>query len=1005
MGAKGMGIGSIVLGAALIVLAFTPLAPVTAIGWIALFATSATLIAGGAFSLTFDPQSQSAADNRARDISLATAGEGFPVPVVFGEQKITGNFINYSKDTFRSEAVYGESGVGGKGGGPAAASTIGYEYFLSFEYAICMGQVDQIAQVWSAPGEKPMMGVDPTAATFGGSDYAEALLDEVDPQNPQGRQGGLIRIYKGSQTQTRVNPGATDPYIANGMNYRGLCWALFMDFKLGRIPQPRTYQFIVRRLPVVKRDDGSTIAGFQVRGSGNTTHPNYIQANPAAILYEVATNKEWGRGLSSDLIDEASFIAASQYFYDKNIGLGITLDRADKIGTFLEGVRQHVKTITVFDGDKLKCRCLLNAAETHTHIQSLTRSDCISLDVRRPFWPATVNEVRLEFLNAKKNYRPDVAIAQDIANMAITGKINPQRITLNGFCDMNTARRQAFRILRDISYPLAAANLVINRFKSQLQLGDAFRLTWDEWGANTITAYFLVTRVDESDTENEDLKITAIEDPNLSPFEGTETGDIYPTVQPWEQINDLDEDEVALFKSHDERSNEIFPITAIETPQLYGNLNFNQSGNFNTIMQGFITGQKSIPGLVGMALYWAAEGSESYVQFGSTSGFSWTGEILEDVPARFCDVDMTDAGFQFSLTNSADESEMLGFFNLMASPTAHIENLANSPVYFAAIGEEFFQIGLITKLGTNLYRAQRFLRARWGSAQASHQTGEGIYLYKNSPPSIDLSPLPLNTKIKIKAYPTGTGGQVIYGAPRDVVVNINPANTIGLVGHGFKQWNGIQFLYGSAPTPIVATATYYCRDITPTTFKIAAAVGGGPITITAAGATVRVRAVLASPFYFFHQAAADFQYYRGVTRRPFAPEYISHFNTGTGNTDKYVITLKVRYIDKATAQFPLFGTYDTVALKNTGAISRLVTNGSDLSFVAIGHTTVGGDQSDPVTNVSFTPDQFNKLDTGCFQISVPRYHANNLSLPIDYYKIYTSKNGFRSNEFLLIEVP
>jgi hypothetical protein len=994
MGAKGMGIGAIVLGVAIGVLsiAFPPASAGFAFYFSAI-AGSAIMIAGGAFSLTFDPRSASQADNRARDIDLATAGEGFPVPVVFGEQKITGNFINYSKDTFRSEAVAGESGVGGKGGGPAAPSTIGYEYFLSFEYAICMGQVDQIAQVWSTPGEKPMMGVSPTAVSFGGSDYAEALLDEVDPQNPQGRQGGLIRIWRGSQTQTRVNPGGTDPYFANGMNYRGICWALFIDFKLGRIPQPRTYQFIVRRLPVVKRDDGSTIAGFQVRGSGNTTHPNYIQGNPAAILYEVATNKEWGRGLSSDIINEASFIAASQYFYDRNIGLGVTLDRADKLGNFLDGIRQHVKTIMVFDGDQLVCRCLLNAQETHTNIQTLTRADCISLDVRRPFWPATFNEVRLEFLNSKKNYRPDVAPAQDTANMAITGKINTQRITLNGFTDMNTARRQAWRILREVSYPSAVASIEINRFKSQLQLGDCFRHVWTEWGDNPITSYFLVSRIDESDTENESLKITAIEDPNLSPFEGTETGDIFPTVQPWEMINDLDESEVALFLPNDNRSNEIFPITAVEMPPIYGNI------NQNLLYLAFFVGQKSIPGLVGYSIYWALEASESYTQLMNVNAFAYTGELLEDVPARFADVDRTDAGFQFTLTNVADESAMLGLFNTLAAPNASMETLADSPYFYCIIGEELFQIGLITKIGTNQYRAQHFLRAGGGGFQGSHTIGQKLFLYSNFPSFVDLSTLPLNQKIKFKAYPTGTGGQVIYGAPRDVVVD-SGTDRINLAGHNFKQWNGIQFLYGTQPAPLDAANTYYVRDILPGSFKVAAAVNGGAINITANGATVRVRAVLASPFYIFHQDPDDDKIYRGVTRRPYPPVLIA---VASFSSTEWILTVKVRWIDKATAQYPLFGAYDAVAGKNQGAISRLVTNGTDTTFEVTGvNVSIGLRDNITPSNVSFTPDKFNVLDSGCYQFRIIKKPVGAFSYTS--YEVKSVRNGIRSKEFLFVDV-
>jgi len=190
MSAQGIGAGTIAVGVLIGVLAIA-FPPASAGFWFyaAALGASASLIAGGTMSLTSSPKNLSAGDNRAADFAMANAGEGFPVPVLFGEQKITGNFLNYSKDFFRSVAVPGESGIGGKGGGPAATSTIGYEYFLSFEYGLCIGPVDSIAQVYSTPGEKVMMGDTPTLAVFS-SDYQEIQLDEVDPLNPQGRQGG-----------------------------------------------------------------------------------------------------------------------------------------------------------------------------------------------------------------------------------------------------------------------------------------------------------------------------------------------------------------------------------------------------------------------------------------------------------------------------------------------------------------------------------------------------------------------------------------------------------------------------------------------------------------------------------------------------------------------------------------------------------------------------------------------------------------------------------------------
>jgi hypothetical protein len=995
MGAKGAGIGTIILGVAIgvISIAFPPAAAGFGF-YFAAVAGSASMIAAGAFALTMSTNNRNAGDNRAQDFATATAGEGFPIPVVFGQQKITGNFLNYSKSQFTSVAVAGESGIAGKGGGPAASSTIGYEYHLTFEYGICMGPVDSISQVWATPGEKPMMGADASAVSFGASDYTEILLDEIDPQNQQGRQGGLIRVYKGSATQTRVNPSNTDPYAVSELNYRNICWALFINFKLGRVPQPRTYQFIVDRLPVVKRDDETTITGFQVRGSSNTTHPNYIQANPAAIIYEVLTNKLWGRGLSSDIIDEESFIDASQYFYDRNIGMGFTMATAEKLGSILDAIRQHVKAILVWDGDLLRMRVLIDPSQTHTNIQTLNENDVNGLDVKRPFWPATYNEIRVEFNNSKKNYRPDSVHVSDLGNMQITGKINPYKVTLNGFTDWNTVRRQAWRILRDVSYPSAVANFEINRFKSQLMIGDVFRLVWTENWETTVTAYFMVTKIAESQPGSEDLKITALEDSSIPPMEGTETGDVYPTYNAWEKIPDIQDSELYLFDPGNAHSNEVFPIAAVEVPMIFLSL---YRGDTSKAL-AFFLGEKAVNGLVGFAVFWALEGREDYVQLGVVQQFTITGELLEDLPAKIIDMDRSDAGFQFTLTDTTKEADLLAYFNIVVNPEDDLETLTNSHRW-CVIGEEFFQVGNITQVGTGVYRATNFVRARGGTLQTTHLTGQQIYFIIGTPACYaELTTLPLNGQIKFKAYPLGTGGQILFGPERAVTVAISPTNRIQLNSHGLKAWNGIQFLYDTAPAPLNNTATYYVRDITVSDFKVAATVGGAALTLTTAGTNVRIRAIPASPFYFFHNGDLDNQIYRAISKRPYEPDLVGI----ASNSTNYFVTVKLRWTNKGTAQFSLFGIYDSAQDKCLGAISQLIANAVDITFECEFHQPgVLIPTTTAVVASSYTPDQYANKLTGCWAITLPKQGLSSGG-PYDRYRIYTKLGGYRSMQYLEI---
>lgn len=270
-----MGIVSIVLGAILVV---------TGIGTFA----GIMLIAGGIYSLAFAPKTPDQEAAQAQELNVATSSVGHPVPVVFGEVRMTPNFMDYSDSTFRSVEVKGEKP--GKGGGDAEAPTLGFDYYLQWEYGICMGPVDAIGAVHTVPGEVLMHEGGWTTFSI---DYMELSLDDE-------KSGGVVRIYRGADDQTRIASG--DSYQSKGMNYRNVCWALVgvgdNGYKMGQQPTPPTLQFEIRRLPKPTRDDLTT-PSIRTRGSFDSGHPAYTAANPAAIVYELLTNKVWGRGLSA----------------------------------------------------------------------------------------------------------------------------------------------------------------------------------------------------------------------------------------------------------------------------------------------------------------------------------------------------------------------------------------------------------------------------------------------------------------------------------------------------------------------------------------------------------------------------------------------------------------------------------------------------------------------------------------------------------------------------------
>lgn len=829
MGMQGSSAGAIALGVVLVIVGIVTIEA----GGAWLIVQGAILIAGGAVGLAFEPKAASPQGAKARQLELATASEGFPIPVVFGEQKIVGNFMQYRKEHFRSVKIYGQpASAGGKGGGTdAPKGVVGFDYYLQFEYALCMGPVDSCMQVWSSPGEIAMRPTSPLVeAPFApGQEYIELTLKAK-------QEGGLIRLWRGSATQTRVNPNGSDKYVQDylesvsvltggaaygpntkatvtgdgtgaevkvirdsgaivavkilkrgynytnaaivlsttgggagatfkvnigggTMNYRNICYVLFgpgNGFKIGRFPQPKSYAFVIRRLPVVKRDNGTAIAGFQVRGSLDATKPGYYQANPAAMVYEIMTNKLWGRGLSSDLINETSFVEASEYFKSRHIGISYTLDGANKITELIDILRTHLRTVLVWDGERLKMRVLMNPAETKETILTLDEGVVSELQFSRPDWTNTFNELRAEFNNAQRNYRPDVIHIMDAANIALVGgRINPIRIQLPAFTDFNIAWKQCHRMLREYTYPLATASFQMNMFKSRCEVGDTFRLIWSEYGAGFQTSYFNILKKTEAGQGSENVKIVALEDVDISPVEGKETIVAVPDKQPWELLPDLDVSRVGLFIVPGTVNDAIDPVTAFELSAVF------TKGKVKTIFLG----EKGNDGITGFAIYWKQD-QPNFGFFENYDSFAITGVLITAID----DVEPFDrkseGAFDFAINNpDRNEGDLLGSANLVSLESDDLETLLDSGRCMMFIEDECILIGNVEKIGENQFRAYNIIRGAIGTPIAIHAAGTNLFYVDEMPLAVQDGRLVPNKETQFTVNPIGTNGETETGTP------------------------------------------------------------------------------------------------------------------------------------------------------------------------------------------------------------------------------------------------
>lgn len=806
MSGKAGSIGGIVLGAALVIAGAYTLNPQLAL-------TGVMIVGGGIAGLTLSqqPKAQNAEAAKAQDMQFANSSEGYPVPVVIGRQKITPNFMNWEASTFR--AVEGTIPAGGKGGGQKTTASGVIDYYLTFELALCMGPIDEIGQVISIPGDVYTRGRDYTAGNgaeatqsgvtvtaslgvfnaqqvggsfiwadgetnkitgyvsatqirldssatktsqrfqiykapeqvvFGSEEYAELTLGGIN-------EGGLVRVYKGSETQTRIS--ASDPYFDTGMNYRGMAWALFIDFWIARgSPNPKTYQFIVTRLPQCLRDNGTTVTAIQTRGSINPLDHSYNEANPAAAIYEILTNKLWGRGLSSDLIDEDSFATCSEFFQDKNIGISMTLDTPEKLTTVLDTIRTQLGIILSWNNGVWKMRCLMDTAQTSASILTLTTNEVFDLRASRPMWANVSNDLRAEFNSANKFYKADTVHVQNLANIEQSGSVKSNSVSLRAFTDWNLAAKHATRLLMQLSYPSLSVTFKMNRFKSHLEIGDTFRLIWAEWGSNTVTGYFNVLKIEPQGKSDDSILVTAIEDAFLTAVAGEESSVTVPTVAAWEKIVVFDYDDLSLRSAPDSQNGSIYPIVAIEV-----------ATNYSTRVNFF--GQKPSSGTVSSEVYWSSTVVNDY-KLMPAAQVEFAVMALSATAVNHARAFDRSASFvEFVISNAADAATVLAF-NRTDSEEDHLEVLEREAGSWLIIGEEICKVGYIEQISSTQFRARNVLRGQLGTEIVPHPVSSTVILTDSIGFGMDVygqgtNGLPVTSPasaVKFRAYPVTSNG-------------------------------------------------------------------------------------------------------------------------------------------------------------------------------------------------------------------------------------------------------
>lgn len=442
------------------------------------------------------------------------------------------------------------------GGGGGKSQTIGYRYYFGLHMGVSRGPVDALVAI--RVGEKTAWSGNITASTTFNIDAPTLFGGD----SGEGGIQGSAHAYFGEETQTA--PAALESMT--GIEQPGFrkMFTLWYDGLVTSLnPYPKAWKMRVRRvlkgwqgavpwwvvqhgLIVMYPDDGDALAAAMttsvpvqspstsglsmqqiiqnfidslVAAPTNAVNPstNYgpldIHAmNPAAIIYECLTNSEWGRGLSPNRIDEASFAQAAEKLKQEGFGLCLKWGRKETIEGFIKAVIDHIAGVIYTDrkSGKVKLKLVRSdyvAAELPLFTPETGLLEVSENDVAHP--GSMVNEMQVTYRHAITNEKRTVRTENLGAVKSMGGVRNTQTKEYIGIPTAGLALRVAQRDLRALSTSIRRYVFKLDRRGYSVNPGDAIRIA-DPSSAIRDT----VVRVGGIEDCRKDgyMKITAVQD-------------------------------------------------------------------------------------------------------------------------------------------------------------------------------------------------------------------------------------------------------------------------------------------------------------------------------------------------------------------------------------------------------------------------------------------------------------------------------------------------------------
>jgi hypothetical protein len=267
---------------------------------------------------------------------------------------------------------------------------------------------------------------------------------------------------------------------------------------------------------------------LSTNGPGATLGDAVIKAmNPAHIIYECLTNREWGRGLPRNKIDDAVFRKTADTLFIEQFGMCIRWNRRDEIQSFIRLIQDHIGATLYEDRTTGLIKLDLIRANYDLALLPLFDSSSGLIEISEATVSSStkmVNEVRVKYRDPVTN-EDRISRASSLATLqASGGVINVMTKDMPGLPTAELASRVAKRELRALSPGLRRFTLKFDRRGNDLVPGGVVRIR--DLVRNIPDMVLRIATIDYGTLTNGEINVTAVQDVFDTPRES------YPVISP-----------------------------------------------------------------------------------------------------------------------------------------------------------------------------------------------------------------------------------------------------------------------------------------------------------------------------------------------------------------------------------------------------------------------------------------------------------------------------------------